>query len=39
MHEPNKCVLSKQCTLKCALHDLNYRHVIDSESSDSLRVT
>jgi len=34
-----KGALSSYCTLKCALSDLKYGHVIDSEASDSLRVT
>jgi len=34
-----KFALSRYCMLKCALCGLKYGHVIDSETSGSLRVT
>jgi len=32
------CNVLTRSTLKCALRDLKYSHVIDSEASDSLRI-
>ena len=31
--------ISMECTLRCAVCGLKYSHAIDSEASDSLRVT